>query len=52
MDAKDKWATVSEEYLHELENKARDNEYRRGYIDGMEATLDMVKDIVDVYGGK
>lgn len=36
----DEFVTVSKEYLMELEKKAKDSEYFRGRVDGMEYVID------------
>ena len=38
--SKDEFVTVSNEYLMELEKKAKDSEYFRGRVDGMEYVID------------
>ena len=43
----DNWATVSRQYLEELEVKAKDHDYYRGYIDGMESALETVKEAIE-----
>ena len=40
MSKEDKFIQVSEEYIKELEQKARDSEYFRGRVDGMEYVID------------
>lgn len=37
-------ATVSEEYLIELTERAKDSEYYRGRVDGMEYVIDAIRD--------
>lgn len=39
----DKFVKVSEEYLMELEGKAKDSEYYRGRVDGMEYVIDALE---------
>lgn len=36
----DEFVTVSKEYFMELEKKAKDSEYFRGRVDGMEYVID------------
>lgn len=38
--SKDEFVTVSKEYFMELEKKAKDSEYFRGRVDGMEYVID------------
>lgn len=38
--SEDEFVTVSKEYLMELEKKAKDSEYFRGRVDGMEYVID------------
>ena len=39
-DKKSEFVTVPKEYLMELEKKAKDSEYFRGRVDGMEYVID------------
>lgn len=43
---KDEFVTVAREYLQELESKAKDSEYFRGRIDGMEYVVDVVAEAI------
>jgi hypothetical protein len=36
------FVTVAKEYLMELEQKAKDSEYLRGRVDGMEYIIDAI----------
>lgn len=38
------FATVAKEYLMELEQKAKDSEYFRGRVDGMEYVIDAIEE--------
>ena len=38
------FATVTKEYLMELEKKAKDSEYFRGRVDGMEYVIDAIEE--------
>ena len=38
------FVTVAKEYLMELEQKAKDSEYFRGRIDGMEYVIDAIEE--------
>ena len=38
------FVTVAKEYLMELEQKAKDSEYFRGRIDGMEYIVDAIEE--------
>lgn len=38
--SEDEFVTVSKDYLMELEKKAKDSEYFRGRVDGMEYVID------------
>ena len=40
MEDKHEFVTVPKEYLIELEKKAKDSEYFRGRVDGMEYVID------------
>ena len=42
--SKDEFVTVSKEYLMELEQKAKDSEYFRGRVDGMEYVVDALQE--------
>lgn len=41
----DKYIQVSEKYIKELERKARDAEYFRGRVDGLEYIIDTIEEI-------
>lgn len=43
---KDDFVTVAREYLQELESKAKDSEYFRGRIDGIEYVIDAVVEAI------
>lgn len=43
MSEEREFVTVSREYLMELEQKAKDSEYLRGRVDGMEHVVDALK---------
>lgn len=38
------FVTVAKEYLMELEQKAKDSEYFRGRVDGMEYIIDAIEE--------
>ena len=38
------FVTVAKEYLMELEKKAKDSEYFRGRVDGMEYVIDAIEE--------
>lgn len=40
----DEFVIVSKEYLMELEKKAKDSEYFRGRVDGMEYIVDAIEE--------
>lgn len=40
----DEFVTVSKEYIMELEKKAKDSEYFRGRVDGMEYVIDAIEE--------
>lgn len=41
----DDYITTSKEYIKELEEKAKDCEYYRGYINGLESVLTTIENI-------
>ena len=41
----DEFVTVSKEYLMELKQKAKDSEYFRGRVDGMEYVVDSFENV-------
>ena len=41
----DDYVTISREYIKELEEKAKDCEYYRGYINGLESVLTTIENI-------
>ena len=43
------FVTVAKEYLMELEKKAKDSEYFRGRVDGMEYVIDSIE---EAFNGK
>lgn len=40
----DNFVTVAKDYLMELEKKAKDSEYFRGRVDGMEYVIDSIEE--------
>ena len=44
MSEEREFVTVSREYLMELEKKAKDSEYFRGRVDGMEYVVDALQE--------
>lgn len=44
MENEHEFVTVSKEYLMETEKKAKDSEYFRGRIDGMEYVIDSLEE--------
>ena len=43
--SEDEFVTVSKEYLMELKRKAKDSEYFRGRVDGMEYVIDSFENV-------
>lgn len=50
MEIKDKVVEIPEKDLMELERKARDSEYLRGRVEGLEYVIDMFENILTKRG--